>query len=115
LEGSRREQQESVTDAWYIDLDVRISCDRKWPAGAHAYLRAGLSGGGRAPDVPKFVDVGEPVTGFQVEMKMTNRSTFALADGTKKEKRQRTRAASRNWRRGRWPRRSLRYPQDFGK
>jgi hypothetical protein len=84
LEGSRRERQESVTDGWYIDLDVRISCDRKWPAGARAYLRA-LSGDGRAPDVPKFVDVGEPVTGFQVEMKMTNRSTFALPDGTTKE------------------------------
>ena len=85
LEGSQREPQESVTDGWYIDLDVRISCDRKWRAGEHAYLRAGLSGDGRAPDVPKFVDVGEPVTGFPVEMKMTNRSTFALADGTKKE------------------------------
>ncbi len=59
LEGSQREPQESVTDGWYIDLDVRISCDRKY--------------------------VGEPVTGFPVEMKMTNRSTFALADGTKKE------------------------------
>ncbi len=85
LEGSQREPQESVTDGWYIDLDVRISCDRKWRAGEHAYLRAGLSSDGRAPDVPKFVDVGEPVTGFPVEMKMTNRSTFALADGTKKE------------------------------
>jgi hypothetical protein len=85
LEGSRREPQESVTDGWYVDLDVRISCDRKWRAGEHAYLRAGLSGDGRPPDVPKFVDLGEPVTGFPVEMKTTNRSTFALPGGTKKE------------------------------
>ena len=39
----------------------------------------------RTIKLPKFVDVGEPVTGFPVEMKTTSRSLYAMADGTKKE------------------------------
>ena len=31
LEGSMTEPQESVTDAWYIDLNQRLSCDHNWP------------------------------------------------------------------------------------
>lgn len=31
LEGSHSEPQESVTDAWYIDFDQRLSCDPKPP------------------------------------------------------------------------------------
>jgi hypothetical protein len=84
LEGSQQEPQQSVSDGWYIDLDLRISCDRTWQAGQHAYLHVGPIGGGTL-EVPKFVDVGAPATGFPVEMKWTNRATYALADGTKKE------------------------------
>lgn len=83
LEGSRSEAQETVTDGWYIDLDTRTSCERKWPKGkrVHAYLRAG--------DTPaekvEFVDNGELETGFAVEQKMTSSETITLRDGTKKE------------------------------
>ncbi len=83
LEGSQRQPQESVTDGWYIDLDPRISCDFK--GRGHAYVHAMLSGGGRAPDRPKFVDVGPPEAGFALQLKTTSRNVYTLADGTKKE------------------------------
>lgn len=85
LEGSQSQPQETVTDGWYIDLDNRISCDRKWREGAHAYVYARSSTDGRAPDRAKFVDVGKPETGFAVELKTTMRGTFTLPDGTRKE------------------------------
>ena len=31
------EPQESVTDAWYVDLNQRLSCDRNWAAGKTAH------------------------------------------------------------------------------
>ena len=84
LEDSQRDPQESVTDAWYIDLDVQLSCAPKWRPGQHAYLHAGPKLDEK-PELPKFVDVGEPVTGFPVEMKTASRSMYAMADGTKKK------------------------------
>lgn len=84
LEGSHEDLQESITDGWYIDLDVQLSCDRKWRPGAHAYLHAGPRSGEK-PELPKFVDVGEPVTGFPVELKTTTHGMYAMPDGTKKE------------------------------
>jgi hypothetical protein len=85
LAGSRGEAQESVTDGWYLDLNDRISCDMKWGRGAHAFLAMRLSTDKRAPDRPKFVDIGTPETGFAVERKITSRSMYTLPDGTKKE------------------------------
>jgi hypothetical protein len=85
LDGSQSQPQETVTDGWYIDLDNRISCDRKWREGAHAYVHVSASTDGRAPDRPKFVDVGKPETGFAIELKTTTRGTHTLPDGTKKE------------------------------
>jgi hypothetical protein len=85
LEGSQSQPQETVTDGWYIDLDNRISCDRKWREGAHAYVYARSSTDSRAPDRPKFVDVGKPEAGFAVALKTTTRGTYAMPDGTKKE------------------------------
>jgi hypothetical protein len=85
LEGSQTQPQETVTDGWYIDLDNRISCDRKWREGAHAYVYARSSADDRAPDRPKFVDVGKPEAGFVVELKTTTRGTYAMPDGTRKE------------------------------
>jgi hypothetical protein len=85
LEGSQSQPQETVTDGWYIDLDNRISCDRKWREGAHAYVYARSSTDSRAPDRPKFVDVGKPEAGFAVDLKTTTRGTYAMPDGTRKE------------------------------
>jgi hypothetical protein len=84
LEGSHQDPQESITDAWYIDIDVQLSCDRKWRPGAHAYLHAGPRPGEK-PELAKFVDVGEPVTGFPVQLKTTSRGMYAMPDGTRKE------------------------------
>jgi hypothetical protein len=77
FEGSRREPQESVTDGWYIDLDhTGISCDQKQSGrGGHAYLTVQASGDPLPPEKPTFVDVGEPVTGFPIETKVTYRNS----------------------------------------
>jgi hypothetical protein len=85
LEGSQSQAQEAVTDGWYIDIDNRISCDQKWPEGAHAYVSLRSSTDSRAPDLPKFVDVGKPETGFAIERKVTTRGSYVMPDGTKRE------------------------------
>ncbi len=85
MDGSQAQPQETVTDAWYIDLDNRISCDRKWRDGAHTYVYARSSKDGSASDRPKFVDVGKPETGFAVELKTTTHATYAMPDGSKRE------------------------------
>ena len=92
LEGSRSEPQESVTDAWYIDspdidLNQRLSCDRKWPEGrkGHAYAYLHASGGNQPMDKPEFVTIGEPETGFAVQSVTTSKNTYTLPNGTKKQ------------------------------
>jgi hypothetical protein len=89
LEGSPSQPQESVTDGWYIDsndidLNQRLSCDRKLPEGkkAHAYLQA--AGGNQPMDKPEFVTIGEPEKGFAVRSVATIKSTHTLPDGTTK-------------------------------
>ena len=85
LEGSHSEPHESVTDAWYIDLDQRLSCDRKWPTGhvTHAYLRA--VNANHQMEKAEFVRTGEPDPGFAVRAVMTSKSSYTLPDGTKKQ------------------------------
>jgi hypothetical protein len=94
LEGSASPAQESVTDAWYIDAKAadsdidpyqRLSCDRKWPEGKrfHSYTRAG--GENQPLDRFEFVDISEPETGFAVQSVTTSKSTYTLADGTRKQ------------------------------
>ena len=87
LEGSQSEAQEWTTDGWYIDLDNRISCDRKWAEGkgAYSYATVRLGNANTPPEMPKFVAVGKPETGFVVESKVTSRGTYVLPDGTRKE------------------------------
>ncbi len=88
LEGSHSEPQESVTDGWYIDsnsidLNQRLSCDRKWPGGkqGHAYVTAG-----KPPwDRTDFVTIGEPERGFALSFLMTSKNTYTLPDGTRKQ------------------------------
>jgi hypothetical protein len=87
LEGSRSDPQETVTDAWYIDLNQQLSCDRKWPEGkrghTYGYLRA--AGGNQPMEKPEFVTIGEPETGFALHSLMTSKNTYTLPDGTKKQ------------------------------
>ncbi len=91
LEGSNSQPQESVDDGWYIDsdsggidLNQRLSCDRKLPEGqrSHAYLYA--RGGNRPIDKPEFVTIGEPETGFALSSVTTSKNAYTLPDGTAK-------------------------------
>jgi hypothetical protein len=85
LEGSQSQPQETTTDAWYIDLDRRLSCDRKWPLGrkTHAYLRGG---NGKQPlEKPEFIVKGEPETGFALHSLSALKITHTLPDGTPKQ------------------------------
>ena len=81
LEGARSGPQEMVTDAWYIDLSQRLSCDPKPPEGkqGHAYLAA--TSGKQPLDRPEFVTIGEPERGFALNSVMTVKSTFTAPDG----------------------------------
>jgi hypothetical protein len=91
FEGSSRSPQETVTDAWYIDLEPQFYpglYPRNLPvdaSGKPRRFRAFLTGytkGSAAPlDVPEFVDLGEPEAGFAVEQKRTSRSSYKLPDG----------------------------------
>ena len=92
LAGSPSEPQESVTDAWYIDfqsinLQQRLSCDRKPPEGKHAYTHSYLHavGGNRPIDKPEFVTIGEPERGFALQSVSTSKSTYTLPDGARKQ------------------------------
>ena len=78
LAGSQAEPQETVTDGWYIDLDMSTTCDLKW--GSRAHLRPGP-----ALEKYEFVDKGNAETGFAVEQKIRSRGTLSTSDGTKTE------------------------------
>jgi len=82
LSGSRFEPFELVTDAWYIDLETRISCEL-WATsgiGLHA-TRMPRS----TREKYEFIEKGVPETGFAVESKDTWHSVVTQTDGTKKE------------------------------
>ena len=83
LKGSHSDPQETVTDGWYIDLDLQVSCDLKLSSGkrAHGYL----AGGKQPAERPEFVDIGESETGFAVQLVMVSKGTYTLPDGTNKQ------------------------------
>ena len=83
LEGSHAAPQETVTDGWYIDLHPQVACERRMPAGTrgHSYLASGSN----PPEKPEFVDIGEPETGFAVQLVTTSKGSYKLPDGTRKE------------------------------
>jgi hypothetical protein len=85
LEGAHSGPQESVTDAWYIDFDEQLSCDRKWPTQGRgkAYLHA--SGSNQPVDRPEFVSIGEPERGFALNSVTTTKGRYLLQNGTTKE------------------------------
>ncbi len=85
LEGSESEPQETVTDAWYIDLNQRLSCDHKWPEGKnhHAYT---LEVTGKRPmEKVEFIATGEQETGFALHSLTTAKITYTLPDGIRKQ------------------------------
>jgi hypothetical protein len=96
LEGSRRSAQETVTDGWYIDLETRLYPtiyaqeladlkSRQQNGPVHNYVTAGPPGAGDPPEVPEFIDIGEPETGFAVQEIRTSRSSYTLPDGSTKQ------------------------------
>jgi len=84
LPGSHSEPQESVDDGWYIDFEQRLSCDPKPSAGSHGYLVGYVSAGnGRQPmEKTEFVRIGEPETGFPLDLTLTSKSPSNLPDRT---------------------------------
>jgi hypothetical protein len=86
LDGSQ--SQESVTDGWYVDLDLALSCDPKLPKGTAStgYVTATLEG--EPYDRPEFIDIGDrPGTGFPVELNVETNDTYVLSNGIKKQSR----------------------------
>ena len=76
LEGSRTQAQETVRDGWYIDLDRRISCDPKPPAGSvsHGFVTVGAAGGKGMMERPEFVEIGPREIGFPLKEVVTTTS-----------------------------------------
>jgi hypothetical protein len=85
LEGSDSEPQETVTDAWYIDLNQRLSCDYQGPEGKkHPAYTLAVNGKRPMPKV-EFISTGEPEAGFALRSLTTSKITYTLPDGTKKQ------------------------------
>jgi hypothetical protein len=85
LEGSHSLPSETVVDTWYIDLNERLSCDRKGTEGKQTIARLAFSFHGQPQEKVEYVTIGEAKTGFPVQTTVTSKSTYALPDGTKKE------------------------------
>jgi hypothetical protein len=94
LDGSRREAQEEVTDAWYIDLEPQLRpgiYPPNWPSGKpragrfHSYASVRTPGRENPPEIPEFVDIGEEETGFAIEETRTSRSSYTSLDGTTRQ------------------------------
>lgn len=71
LAGSRRQESQTVADAWYIDLDTSLCCDPWWwGRSAHAFLSTHRRGD-PAENVT-FKDLGEPERGYAVLSRSTS-------------------------------------------
>ena len=85
LEGSHTQAQETVRDGWYIDVDRRISCDPKPPAGSGsgfiAISAAAVGGKEMMMERPEFVDIGARETGFPVKEVRTTTGETVPATG----------------------------------
>jgi hypothetical protein len=85
LEGSRAEPQETVTDAWYIDLSQRLSCDPSPPGGKKGHAYTLFSDGKRPMEKVEYIATGRPETGFPLHSLMTSKIAYAMPDGTRKQ------------------------------
>lgn len=80
--GSHSEPRETVGDAWYIDLDMNISCESRWqPHNVEPRREFDTAAGERL----EVIDDGIRVTGFAIESNYTSRAMVKLPDGTKRE------------------------------
>ena len=82
LAGAKRGADTTVTDAWYIDLDIHISCEPLWRSGRSGHAFATVHKQGEEGDMPTFKDVGEPERGFAVASKARSSGTITLPDGS---------------------------------
>jgi hypothetical protein len=73
---------ETVTDAWYIDLDTHISCDPWWQSARTGHAFATLTAKGEEGDIPTFKDIGEPERGYVVRSTSTSSGTITRRDGS---------------------------------
>ncbi len=88
LEGSHTQAQETVRDGWYIDVDRRISCDPKPPAGSGSgFMAIGAVVGGKEMimERPEFVDIGARETGFAVKEVRTTTGETVPATGVRRD------------------------------
>jgi len=88
LEGSHTQAQETVRDGWYIDVDRRISCDPKPPAGSGSgFMAIGAVVGGKEMmmERPEFVDIGARETGFPVKEVRTTTGETVPATGVRRD------------------------------
>ena len=85
FEYSHSEPQETITDGWYIDLDLNppVSCDPKMKTGkrTHAYLAAV----NQPSENLEFIDIGEEETGSPVKQVMVSKDMVHLPDGTTRQ------------------------------
>lgn len=85
LEGSLSQPQEGVTDGWYIDFDVRLPCDRRFPEGKNSHAYSVARSGNQPMERPEFVAVGAPEKGFALIALTTTKGSYRLSDGTLKQ------------------------------
>jgi hypothetical protein len=105
LEGSSRGAQETITDAWYIDLEPQLrptlfpqslpldESGRPRPVrsyGSATTLHPGEKSAMPPTETPEFVDVGEPETGFPVQEIRTSNSSYTRPDGSSRPSEVRT-------------------------
>jgi hypothetical protein len=83
LVGVRFQPFELVTNAWYIDLETRLSCE-PW-ATSGIGLRDFRKPRSGSIEKYEFIDKGLSETGFAVECKNTWHGVVTEPDGTKKE------------------------------
>ena len=78
-------KNKTISNTEPIDLNQRLSCDHKVPAGVRTrwYLRA--AGGTHPLEKAEFVGIGQPETGFAVQSVSASKNTYTLPDGTKKQ------------------------------
>jgi hypothetical protein len=94
IEGHRRMPRETVKDGWYVDLDRRLyptiypqdlADGKRPPRGGHTYSSVRSSGSPDPPEIPEFIDIGDPETGFAVQEIQTSRSSSKLPDGSTRQ------------------------------
>ena len=84
LDGSDSQPSQSVTEGWYIDIDLSISCDPKPGSKRSGFLssRAAVGDKPMPIDRPEFVDIGVRETGLPLKETRTSPMTTTFSDGT---------------------------------